>query len=357
MSEGKMKNSPKQMNEGMNRIALLYLTGIFGCLLMGAIFLDHTSCKGKVQPTTSFDHSSYEAYKEELKKKEEIDACWKIPELFLIEDETQKELIAYGKELIRHTSRYLGPNGSVLKMSNGMNCQNCHLEAGTKFWGNNYGGVASTYPKMRARSGKIEDIQKRVNDCFQRSLNGSALKRDSREMKAIVAYIKFLGQNVQKDSIPEGTGIYKLKYLSRAADPSKGKLVYDAKCASCHGAQGEGVMAANQLEYEYPPLWGDHSYNTGAGLYRLSRLAGYVKYNMPFGASFLKPQMSDAESWDVAAYINSQPRPVMNISADWPNISKKPVDHPFGPFADDFSEQQHKYGPFGPIEKAGKHKK
>lgn len=30
-------------------------------------------------------------------------------------------------------------------------------------------------------------------------------------------------------------------------------------------------------------------------------------------------------------------------------ISKKPIDHPFGPYADSFSEQQHKLGPFGPI--------
>jgi len=27
----------------------------------------------------------------------------------------------------------------------------------------------------------------------------------------------------------------------------------------------------------------------------------------------------------------------------------KPVDHPFGPYADDFNELVHKYGPFGPI--------
>ena len=37
------------------------------------------------------------------------------------------------------------------------------------------------------------------------------------------------------------------------------------------------------------------------------------------------------------------------FSADWPNISTKPIYHPFGPFADSFSETQHKYGPFQPI--------
>ncbi|MFI5206264.1 MAG: c-type cytochrome, partial [Candidatus Paceibacterales bacterium] len=97
-----------------------------------------------------------------------------------------------------------------------------------------------------------------------------------------------------------------------------------------------------------------HSYNEGAGLLRLSRFAGFVKYNMPKGASFANLQLSDEESWDVAAYVNSQSRPKKDLSKDWPKIAGKPVDHPFGPFADAFTETQHKYGPFGPIADAKK---
>ena len=72
--------------------------------------------------------------------------------------------IRYGRNLIAHTSQYLGPKGTVAQITNGMNCQNCHLEAGTKPWGNNYGSVASTYPRFRERSGTIESIEKRIND-------------------------------------------------------------------------------------------------------------------------------------------------------------------------------------------------
>ena len=43
-----------------------------------------------------------------------------------------------------------------------------------------------------------------------------------------------------------------------------------------------------------------------------------------------------------------------NVPKDWPDISKKPVDPPFGPYVDVFSEQQHKYGPFKPIADAQK---
>jgi len=92
-------------------------------------------------------------------------------------------------------------------------------------------------------------------------------------------------------------------------------------------------------------------------LYRISRLAGYVKANMPNDEStFDQPVLTDEESWDVAAYIISMPRPQKDISKDWPDISKKPFDHPFGPFTDSFSEAQHKYGPFIPILSAMKSK-
>ena len=105
-------------------------------------------------------------------------------------------LIRYGYELVAHTSKYLGPKGIVQHSTNGMNCQNCHLEAGTKPWGLNYGAVFSTYPKFRERSGSIETIYKRINDCMERSLNGKALDTNSKEIKAIYAYIKWLGEGV-----------------------------------------------------------------------------------------------------------------------------------------------------------------
>jgi thiosulfate dehydrogenase len=35
----------------------------------------------------------------------------------------------YGHQLISKTSYYLGPNGTVAQISNGMNCQNCPLMA------------------------------------------------------------------------------------------------------------------------------------------------------------------------------------------------------------------------------------
>jgi thiosulfate dehydrogenase len=261
-------------------------------------------------------------------------------------------LVQLGRALIENTSYYLGPKGTIAAITNGMNCQNCHLDGGTLPWANNYSAVVSTYPKFRDRSGSLETIPKRVNDCFERSLNGKPLDTTGLEMKAIIAYMHWVGDEIPKGIIPRGSGIMVLPYLNRAADPAKGKVVYEAKCKVCHGNNGQGQLNAEGYGYTYPPLWGKNSYNSGAGLFRLSRFAGYVKNTMPFGqADFHNPQLSNEEAWDVAAFVNSQPRPQKDLSKDWPNISKKPVDHPFGPYADSFNEQQHKFGPFGPIVK------
>lgn len=275
---------------------------------------------------------------------------WKAPTVESIPQDEQGDLIRYGRDLIANTSKYFGPKGSLDKgATNGLNCQNCHLQAGTAPFGNNYGAVAATYPQVRPRSEKPEDIPFRVNDCFQRSLNGKALALSSKEMKAIVAYMEWLGKDTPKGKAPKGSGLFPLAYLNRAADPAKGQSIYDAKCVRCHGADGQGKMFPDGISYEYPPVWGDKTYNVGAGLYRLEKMARFLKANMPFGVTYSKPELSDEEAWDVAAFINSQAHPMKKFPQDWPNPLTKAIDLPFGPYADGFSEEQHKYGPYPPI--------
>lgn len=293
--------------------------------------------------------AAFAKLKEEEKLKTELASFWQPNDIQKVNNAAEKELLEYGKELIAHTAKYLGPKGSVMQLTNGMNCQNCHLDAGTKIWGNNYGGVYSTYPKYRPRSGTVEDLYKRISDCLERSLNGKSLPEESKEIQAMKAYIEFVGKNVEKGKKGKGAGIFELPYLDRAIDPAKGEALYKEKCQSCHQANGEGLLAADKVEYIYPPLWGKNSYNHGAGLYRMSRFAGYIKYNMPQGTSYPNAQLSDEQAWDIAAFVNSQPRPSKDLSKDWPKIEEKPVDHPFAPFADAFTETQHKYGPFKPI--------
>jgi thiosulfate dehydrogenase len=326
-------------------VSLLFIAGI---LLVVSLSGDGLT---KVQALLRFKGDAKEEPKP-IAPEKPAKKYWNAPDISAATDE-----IRYGRELVASTARYLGPKGSVAQITNGMNCQNCHLDAGTRIYGNNYSAVASTYPKFRARSGSIETIEKRINDCMQRSLNGKALAEDSKEMRAMVAYLSWVGSEVPKGETPEGAGLVELALLGRPADPKSGKVLYEAKCVTCHGQDGMGIAGVEGMGYQYPPLWGANSYNSGAGLYRLSRFAGYIKANMPLGATHQKPQLSDEESWDIAAFVNSQPRPAKDLTGDWPDIGKKPFDHPFGPFADQYAEAQHKYGPFGPIKKAAEERK
>ena len=280
---------------------------------------------------------------------------WTPPDTATIPHTPDGDLVRYGRTLIARTAQYLGPRGSIAQRTNGMNCDNCHIGGGTRPYGNTFALVASTYPKFRARSGSMESIEDRINDCFERSLNGEPLDSTSREMRAMVAYMKWIGAGASR-TIPDAYARTEpLTYLDRAADTTRGRAVYLTMCQRCHGVDGAGAMDSARAVYVYPPLWGGHSYNVGAGMYQLSRLAGFVKNNMPFGVTHRAPQLTDEQAWDVAAFVDSRPRPSADLRRDWPKIASKPVDYPFGPYADRFTEAQHKYGPFAPIVAARGH--
>jgi len=319
----------------------LYIIG-FIIVLGGGLYIFYTFNKKPIPQTVQLDISKVDT------------TTWVGASQYQIPLDTNQNgpLIRYGYELIAHTAKYLGPKGTVQHSTNGMNCQNCHLEAGTKPWGLNYGAVYSTYPKFRDRSGSIETIYKRINDCMERSLNGRALDTNSKEIKAIYAYIKWLGEGVPKGEKVRGTGIELIPQLSVPANPKNGLYVYTQYCQKCHGLNGEGVMNKEGNMYEYPPLWGAHSYNDAAGINQLSKLAGFIKNNMPNPVNYHNPTLTTQQAWDVAAYISSHSRPTKDKSKDWPVLATKPFDYPFGPYADTFSVTQHKYGPFEPIQLA-----
>ncbi len=291
----------------------------------------------------------YESFENKTVSTSNTDEQWHAPDINLLPYTEEGDLIRYGRELIVNTSTYLGPKGRVAALTNGMNCQNCHIGAGTKAFGNSFAAVASTYPRFRERSGKIETIEFRIKECMERSLDGTSVDSLSKEMKAMVAFFKWIGKDVKKGVKPAGAGIVEIPFINRAADPQKGKIVFENSCQRCHGNNGEGVRFPDSTGYIYPPLWGSQSFNVSAGLYRVSRLAAFIKYNMPFDLTQLSSQLTDEEAWDVAAFIASQPRNEKRFPNDWPKLETKPVDFPYGPFADAFTEQQHKYGPFLPI--------
>jgi thiosulfate dehydrogenase len=286
-------------------------------------------------------------------------APWTVPEVSALPRDNRGQLIRDGRDVMLATYAHIGPNvadAAKRYAGNNLACTNCHLDGGTKKFSLPLFGIYDDFPAYSARTGGPISIEDRINGCMTRSMNGRALTNDAPEMRAMVAYVEFLSTGVPKGERLPGLGAGRMKELSRPADPVRGRAVYARLCAACHKPDGLGVLrdrGAPELGYMLPPLWGPDSYNDGAGMARLINFANFIHFNMPHGADYLNPQLSVAQAWDVAAYVLSQPRPKRaGLDKDFPDLLDKPVDAPYGPYADGFSEKQHKYGPFGPIRDA-----
>jgi thiosulfate dehydrogenase len=261
----------------------------------------------------------------------------------------------YGRRLLTDTSRLMGPDhDDPARRQTGirMACASCHLGGGTEPGTLSLLQSAAVYPRFSGRDGGVRDLVDRINGCMTRSMNGRELPRDSPEMVAMVAYVTSLGDvyaamGEGQRTVDETTAF---KTPSRAADLKAGQQVFGERCAICHGADGAGLQATPTRAdgYVFPPLWGSDSFNDGAGMHRVLTAARFIKAKMPLGQA----DLTDDQAFDVAAYINSKPRPQMaDLDRDYPDRSTKPIDGPYGPYADDFPIEQHRFGPFPPIER------
>ena len=278
---------------------------------------------------------------------------WTPPDIKSVGDDAFGTLVKYGYALMTDTANQIGPmvaDPAKRYAGNNLTCQNCHLKAATQPYAMPLTGVWGQFPQYRGREGQVGTLEDRINGCMERSMNGRALPLGSREMKAFLAFSKWVSTGVPDGAKLTGAGALNVKEPGRAADLAHGRQVYAQVCASCHGNDGLGQRAAGGNGYQFPPLWGPDSYNNGAGMARLLSAAAFVKNNMPLGTTYATPVLSDQDAYDVAGFINSAGRPQRaDLDKDFPNRLQKPVDTAYGPYADDFSAEQHKLGPFDPI--------
>jgi thiosulfate dehydrogenase len=220
--------------------------------------------------------------------------------------------IEAGKDLVVETHLRL-PNN----VGNGLNCTSCHLAAGTKPRASAWIGITAKFPQYSERHGRVITLQQRINDCFQRSMNGKALDENSSAMKSILAYMGSLSDAGGMKPAVFGFGDLNEKLIANAGN---GKMIFSARCAACHGANGQGVKSGTG--YAIPPLWGADSFNDGAGMARTYTAAAFVKQNMPPGSV---TALTDQDAIDVAGFFAHQPRPIYSgKSSDWPNGGKPP---------------------------------
>lgn len=259
------------------------------------------------------DTAQFETPAENPDSRAAIDAVFTPPPMESIPPGHRGEQIRMGYEIVVHTQQY-----AKRYVGNKLNCTNCHLDAGLNPNAASFVGLSVQFPEYRARVDRTMTLADRINECFERSLNGKALPPDSSKLQAVVSYIEWLSQDVPRGSKVAWRGIPRLSPI-RPPDPGLGKAVFAKKCLFCHGTDGQGTMAA-------PPLWGPNSYSIASEMGRVGVAASFIKGNMPRGWGWT---VTDKEAFDVAAYINGQPRPdVPGKQFDWPK-GGKPEDLPY----------------------------
>ena len=201
--------------------------------------------------------------------------------------------VVFGYNIVMETNRY-----ATRYAGNGLRCSSCHLKGGTQPDGRPL-NVAGVYPKWRSKNGVRNGIGLRIRDCFLYSLNGIMPPEEAAEVQAVAAYINYLSEGELIGRPPKGFGVPTLPETGADPNPPRGQVVYKRACAACHGADGQG-------NGPFPPVWGLGSYNAGAGLNNVQRLAGFIWANMPMGK---ERSLTQQEALDVSAFLNLQHRP------------------------------------------------
>ncbi len=217
-------------------------------------------------------------------------------------------VIALGKEIIENTGEHPLSKPYV---GNALTCSSCHLDAGTDPLAASFLGVATAYPAWSPRERRVITLEDRVLNCFMRSLNGTRPPNGSEVSVAMTTYITWLSSGEQMKMNPEyplgPRHVRPLNIDPGKADPGRGQTLYAEFCADCHGGNGLGTD-------DGPPVWGERSYNDGAGLSRVDKLAAWLKVAMPLG----DPHLSEQEALDIAAFVNSKPRPTFVLEEHLP---------------------------------------
>ena len=192
-----------------------------------------------------------------------------------------------------------------------LNCTSCHLDNGTHPTAATFLEVATAYPAWAPREKTVVTLKDRVLNCFMRSCNGTRPPQGSLPAVAITAYITSLSEGLpmkMNEKSPHGPRRVEALAIDLAkADAASGRNLYTARCGSCHGEDGDGPE-------DGPPVWGPKSFNMGAGLSHVEHLAAWLKVAMPMHEA----DLTDAESLDIAAYVNSHDRPSFDIEEHLP---------------------------------------
>jgi cytochrome c/ABC-type molybdate transport system substrate-binding protein len=209
-------------------------------------------------------------------------------------------MVRLGRQIFDNTPKYAGKY-----IGDGLSCENCHLASGTAAYSAPMWGAYPAYPRYQGKVHAVVTMSRRIQECFEFSENSHHLPRTSGKIiTALDAYSAWLSRAAPVGAQLPGRGYISLKAPPLKPSVSRGKQDFIVNCEMCHGAHGQGMMVGNH--YQFPPLWGPHSYNAGAGMHKVKLAAEFIQHNMPLGRA---GTLTLQQAWDLAAYIDSHERP------------------------------------------------
>jgi len=306
----------RPVSDGRRRAAVRWLTGlrqIAPFLFFGLMLIGCGNEQGSSRAASTSSGSRDPAMGKPVAPPVEGPLDYTPPPDSLIPKDELGQSIRRGLALVTRTTDSLPAYAS-----GNIQCASCHIDAGRRRDAAGLIGVYARFPKYMDRTGAVIPIEDRVNYCFTRSLAGSRIPSDSREMQDIVAYLAYISTGVPVGTHVKGEGIPKMPPLT--GDSVRGAVLFATTCAACHGAGGEGKPPV------IPALWGPKSYSVGASMAREERAASFIKHFMPQNNP---GSLTDQQAYDVSAFINSQPRPDSpGKEKDWP-AGGVPADVPY----------------------------
>lgn len=121
-------------------------------------------------------------------------------------------------------------------------CLDCHQELK---------GVAARYPARDAKSGRVLDLEQRINACRTERMKAPAFAYESRELLSLTAYVARQSQGMPIDV--EKSEVGEKLYRQRLGQ-------INLSCAQCHDERWNGKLAGTAITQGHP---------TGYPLYRL----------------------------------------------------------------------------------------
>lgn len=208
------------------------------------------------------------------------------------------DMIRLGRDLFTNTQKLRG-----VFVGNDLACSNCHLGEGANPMAAPVWATPVDFPKYRGKNRHVNTFYERIAGCFSYSMNGTPPLPQSKVAVALESYMKFLSTGIPSRAVLKNRGYVYIPAPEAEPDFTRGEKVYAARCAMCHGKDGQGLKVSERTVF--PPLWGPNSYNWGAGMHDLEKAAGFIKHNMPLGNA----NLTDAEVWDVVVFMNGHERP------------------------------------------------